>query len=102
MCSVPVTFGGGSWMQNAFAPGCIDGLNSPCDSHQAYHLPSIERGSKLFASSIGGVFNKPRIIAERSTPPWARRPGAILLRADLVRDRADGLGVGHAVQHASR
>src|SRR6266567_5530288 len=53
MCNVPVTFGGGSWMQNAFAPVCIDGLNSPCDSHQAYHLPSIERGSKLFASSMG-------------------------------------------------
>jgi len=31
------------------------GLNSPCDSQYAYHLPSIVRGSKLFASSIGDV-----------------------------------------------
>jgi hypothetical protein len=30
-------------------------LNSPCDSQYVYHLPSIERGSKLFASSIGAV-----------------------------------------------
>jgi hypothetical protein len=26
---VPVTFGGGSWMQNGVVPGRIDGLNKP-------------------------------------------------------------------------
>ncbi len=101
MCNVPVTFGGGSWMQNAFEPGCIDGLNSPCDSHQAYHLPSIERGSKLFASSIGGRIDKPRIITERSAPPGARRSGRFCFgKLRLVGRRADRLGVGHAVEHA--
>jgi hypothetical protein len=29
MCSVPVTFGGGSWMQNDVVPGRIDGLHRP-------------------------------------------------------------------------
>ena len=52
MCSVPVTFGGGSWMQNAGAPGFIDGLNQPRDSHSGYHFASTACGSKLFASSM--------------------------------------------------
>ena len=55
MCSVPVTFGGGSWMQYAGTFSRSAGLNSPCDSQYAYHLPSIVRGSKLFASSIGDI-----------------------------------------------
>ncbi len=32
MCSVPVTFGGGSWMQKGSVPLRMDGLNNPCDS----------------------------------------------------------------------
>ena len=58
MCSVPVTFGGGNWMQKAGAPARIDGLNRPLLSQYEYHRVSIARGSKLLASSIGeGVLN---------------------------------------------
>src|SRR5215468_6823460 len=52
MCSVPVTFGGGSWMQKGAAFGSIEGLNSPFDSQYAYHLASIARGSKVLASCM--------------------------------------------------
>src|SRR4029450_4653268 len=51
MCSVPVTFGGGSWMQYGGAPGFQLGLKSPRDSHIGYHFSSIACGSKLLASS---------------------------------------------------
>ena len=53
MCSVPVTFGGGSWMQNGAAPSRIDGRKSPRDSQKGYHFASMAWGSKLLASSIG-------------------------------------------------
>src|SRR4029450_10968217 len=51
MCSVRVTFGGGSWMQYGGAPGFQLGLKSPRDSHIGYHFSSIACGSKLLASS---------------------------------------------------
>ncbi len=56
MCSVPVTFGGGSAMQYAGTSSRSEGLNSPFASQKGYHLASIARGSKLFASSIGLPF----------------------------------------------
>src|SRR3982750_231077 len=55
MCRVPVTFGGGNWMQKAGASLRIEGLNKPFDSQNGYHFRSIARGSKLFASSMGVV-----------------------------------------------
>ncbi len=54
MCSVPVTLGGGSWMQNGAASGRIEGLNMPFDSQNGYHFASMAWGSKLLASSMGG------------------------------------------------
>ena len=39
-------------MQNGGAPSFIEGLNKPRDSQNEYHFCSIERGSKLFASSM--------------------------------------------------
>ncbi len=69
MCSVPVTFGGGSWMQNGGAPGAHEGLKYPRDSQIGYHLSSMACGSKVLASSMGLKFagNGPQlteIIAE--------------------------------------
>src|SRR6266536_245980 len=98
MCSVPVTFGGGSWMQYEGASSRSDGLNSPWDSQYAYHLPSIVRGSKLFASSIGETVSKPRIIADGRGAPWRDAPRVGCGdREELALRRRDGLGVGHAV-----
>src|SRR5690242_6683929 len=47
MCSVPVTFGGGSMI--VYAGPWPDGLNRPFASHQEYHLVSKLVGSKLFS-----------------------------------------------------
>ena len=55
MCSVPVTFGGGSWMQNGGASAFSDGRKQPLASQIGYHLASMASGSKLFASSMVGV-----------------------------------------------
>ncbi len=94
MCSVPVTFGGGSWMQNAGAPGAWLGLKSPRASQSGYHFASMAWGSKLLASSMtpraarGRGLQKLEIIAESagaSARPRSgrrqRRPGAAPGRA---------------------
>ena len=73
MCSVPVTLGGGSWMQNGRARGASTALNQPRDSHNGYQCASMAWGSKLLASSMEERRRAPEqkreIIAE---PP--RRP----------------------------
>src|SRR5215469_1163807 len=51
MCSVPVTFGGGSRMQYG-VPSPL-GLKQPCDSQWAYHFCSMEAGSKLLSMGSG-------------------------------------------------
>jgi hypothetical protein len=57
---VPVTFGGGSWMQNGAVPGRIDGLNKPWPSQYGYHFASMARGSKLLPKviAIAGISRK--------------------------------------------
>src|SRR5690606_7378841 len=50
MCRVPVTFGGGSWMQKAGRSWLRPAANRPRDSHSRYHSDSIAWGSKLLAS----------------------------------------------------
>jgi len=55
MCSVPVTFGGGSWMQYGSRSGRSDGSKYPRDSHSGYHYASTACGSKLFGSSMNGA-----------------------------------------------
>src|SRR5688572_29546122 len=54
MCSVPVTFGGGSWMEYAGLSLEGSAANQPADSQRAYHLPSTARGSKLLSSGMLG------------------------------------------------
>src|SRR3990172_773394 len=51
MCSTPVTFGGGSWMQNAGLPGAAPAAKRPDSSQRRYQRRSIAAGSKLFAST---------------------------------------------------
>src|SRR4051794_35699821 len=53
MCSVPVTFGGGSWMQYGAPSPC--GANTPAASQRAYHLDSRGLGSKLLSMIVGLV-----------------------------------------------
>ncbi len=65
MCSVPVTFGGGSWMHQPEATadrpsppaGAPSGAwrNSPRDSHSGYQRASIAAGSKLLASAASAA-----------------------------------------------
>src|SRR5258706_7554925 len=54
MCSVPVTFGGGSWMQ--YGGPCRDAsclaANQPRDSQCAYQRLSTACGSKLLSSAM--------------------------------------------------
>src|SRR5690348_7044889 len=51
MCSVPVTFGGGSRMQ--YGSPWPDGWNAPLASQRSYHFDSIWAGSKLFSIGTG-------------------------------------------------
>ena len=62
MCSVPVTFGGGSWIENAGASGRVPAAKWPRDSHSRYQNASMPAGSKLFASAsvaLGAAFDEP-------------------------------------------
>src|SRR5579862_9054815 len=100
MCSVPVTFGGGSWMQYG-APPFHDGLNAPLDSHRGYHFASMAWGSKLLASSmtsrrkgelsiIADAFGHPparSACCERATRSVARREVADRTHPELLLDR---------------
>src|SRR5581483_2158399 len=52
MCSVPVTFGGGSRMQYGSPSPC--GANTPAASQRAYHFDSIVLGSKLLSMGNRG------------------------------------------------
>src|ERR1041384_4809086 len=55
MCSVPVTFGGGSWMQYAgVARVSPSGLwrTQPADSQRWYQRCSTAAGSKLLSSTL--------------------------------------------------
>src|SRR5258705_13807996 len=85
MCNVPVTLGGGIWMQNGGAPGANEGLKYPRDSHSGYHFASMAWGSKVFASSMGAAgatrvakaMQNRWIIADAlRTPAGGRRPRA--------------------------
>src|SRR5258705_6700844 len=50
MCSVPVTLGGGSWMQ--YGVPSPPAANQPLDSQCAYQRPSTAFGSKLLSSAM--------------------------------------------------
>ncbi|MDT4861616.1 hypothetical protein FQZ97_962280 [compost metagenome] len=50
MCSVPVTFGGGSWIAKSGRAGSKVGLAMPRLSHSGAHFASMAAGSKLLAS----------------------------------------------------
>ena len=41
MCSVPVTFGGGNWMEKFFAPSLNVGGGKPRFSHSGPHWDSM-------------------------------------------------------------
>src|SRR5436190_15120776 len=53
-CSAPVTFGGGSTMQNGSRPGLGSEWNRPRSSHVAYHFASVPRGSYWGGMSVRG------------------------------------------------
>src|SRR5512138_1508579 len=52
MCSVPVTLGGGSWMQNEGLDGSVEGAKYPRFSHSARQNCSISDGSYDLANSM--------------------------------------------------
>ena len=52
MCSVPVTFGGGSWMLNEGLLGSSVGTNAPGSFHFKAQRASMAAGSKDLASSV--------------------------------------------------
>src|SRR5687767_7492133 len=91
MCSVPVTFGGGSWM--LYAGLSLEGsaANQPADSQRAYHLPSTARGSKLLSSGISGVGGRPAGADQRVQHRLAHRAPHDIV--DLGRDLAQHLAL---------
>ena len=52
MCSVPVTFGGGSWMQYEGLDGSSVGAQAPLASHSGAQCDSMAAGSKDLGSSL--------------------------------------------------
>src|SRR5512138_1829911 len=52
MCSVPVTFGGGSWIENDGRPGSCVGSYTPLASQRGAQRASMAAGSKDFARSV--------------------------------------------------
>src|SRR5215468_1924946 len=52
MCSVPVTFGGGSWMLNEGLLASSVGAYRPLFSHSGVQRASMAAGSKALASSV--------------------------------------------------
>src|SRR4026207_88860 len=91
MCSVPVTFGGGSWMQYAGLSLEESAANQPEDSQRAYHLPSTARGSKLLSSGMSGAGGAPAAAARRVQPRLAHRTPHDIV--DLWRDLAQHLAL---------
>src|SRR5258705_9024959 len=87
MCNVPVTLGGGIWMQNGGAPGANEGSKYPRDSHTGYHFASMAWGSKVFASSMGAPLDASRV-AEAMQNRWII---ADALRTPLGAPNADGV-----------
>src|SRR6185312_8757943 len=72
MCSVPVTFGGGSRMQYGVPSPC--GEKMPAVSQREYHLDSRGLGSKLFSIAICSLPLLAR--ATQSAPFFARHSRA--------------------------
>src|SRR5690606_18843467 len=62
MCSVPVTFGGGSRM--LYGVPSPDGRKQPRRSHSAYHFASIDPGSKLFSMRVRRSAWPPALVGE--------------------------------------
>src|SRR5579862_850888 len=56
MCSVPVTLGGGSWIENDCFDASKPALKYPFDSQKGYQRDSMPLGSKAFASSMAYFF----------------------------------------------
>src|SRR5690242_10985697 len=80
MCSVPVTFGGGSRMQYgsplALSPSPA-GLNTPLASQRAYQVDSIWAGSKLFSmgTRLRRAHRSARVVEGVKRPLYGPRPG---------------------------
>src|SRR5947209_18678607 len=56
MCSVPVTFGGGSWIEKEGFDVSKPALKYPRDSQTGYQRDSMSCGSKAFASSTASFY----------------------------------------------
>jgi hypothetical protein len=52
MCSVPVTLGGGSWIENEGRAGSSVGWKAPAAAHTGPHRASMAAGSKDLARSV--------------------------------------------------
>src|SRR4051794_35679633 len=95
MWSVPVTLGGGSWIENEGFASSKPALKYPRDSQSGYQRDSMSWGSKAFASSIAS-FYLPRL--ERLGDGVADRLSELLVElAERPRDRR--LHLRHELLH---
>src|SRR3954463_338913 len=95
MWSVPVTLGGGSWIENEGFASSKPALKYPRDSHSGYQRDSMSWGSKAFASSIAS-FYLPRL--QRRRDRVADRVGELLVET-AQRARPRRLHLGHQLLH---
>src|SRR5690242_157919 len=101
MCSVPVTFGGGSRMQYgsplALSPSPA-GLNTPLASQRAYQVDSIWAGSKLFSmgTRLRRAHRSARVVEGVKRPLYGPRPGLPKRTGAGVSDRSAVASVARA------
>src|SRR2546421_12161894 len=93
MCSVPVTLGGGSWIENEGRDSSKPALKQPRASQKGYQRDSMPRGSKLFASSMRETPLFYLTLPQRLGDRVADRVGELLAQvAQGARDRSVHFG----------
>src|SRR3989304_10620225 len=98
MCSVPVTLGGGSWMQYAGASRPGRAANQPADPHRAYQRLSTACGSKLLSNAISGLIRLCLTRGKRVLDGFPHRAAQLLFK--LGAQSGDLLvQLGHQAHH---